>query len=296
MKNGILITIGVAVWAALKGAAKLLKILITLLTEIVIFFGLYIPLFYLLFGLILLATTTFSLGGTGTDQIIYYVGLGASCIAAVIIAIRNSLVRPLSAIFAPIAEFFRSNRDRKRAQREELEGDYPYENGDYRGAPLRDGYGQAHYGVDPRDLYRAPAYDDRARYDDDGYDERLRPTTPAAYPAYGGYERAYPRDPYYYRSERVERATPYAEHSAPVGTPSSDRYVAPAEYNAPSSYEGGASRFDAPSPRAPEAERPLLYYSERRPGILVMEYSDRFELYREDENGRVYVGTEYKDE
>ena len=77
VKNGILITIGVAVWAAIKGAAKLLKIIITLLTEIVIFLGLYIPLFYLLFGVVMLAATDFTLGGTGADQIIYYVGLGA---------------------------------------------------------------------------------------------------------------------------------------------------------------------------------------------------------------------------
>ena len=29
---------------------------------------------------------------------------------------------------------------------------------------------------------------------------------------------------------------------------------------------------------------------------MIKEYSDRFELYRDDANGREYIGTEYKDE
>ena len=296
MKNGILITIGVAVWAALKGAAKLLKILITLLTEIVIFFGLYIPLFYLLFGLILLATTTFTLGGSGTNQIIYYVGLGASCLASAIISIRNLFVKPLSALFAPLVAFFRKSREKKEDRRDEFDGDYPEEEGlGFRDDRLRDRYGYDRYDVDPRDRYGAPVYEERAGYDD-SYD---RARTIPAYSPYGGYERAYPRDPYYSRSERPERVDPYGE-PAPVDYPSSERYAdrasTPRQNIATSPYADETSRFDAPSPRVPESERPLIYYSERRPGILVMEYSDRFELYREDQSGRVYVGTEYKDE
>ena len=45
-----------------------------------------------------------------------------------------------------------------------------------------------------------------------------------------------------------------------------------------------------------DGERPLVYYSQRRPGVLVEEYSDRFELYREDASGRTHIGTEYKED
>ena len=40
----------------------------------------------------------------------------------------------------------------------------------------------------------------------------------------------------------------------------------------------------------------MIYYSKRRPGILVNEYSDRFELYDESDGTRRFIGTEYKDE
>ena len=57
---------------------------------------------------------------------------------------------------------------------------------------------------------------------------------------------------------------------------------------------GGRDGYEEGYPSPPE--RPLIYYSQRRPGVLVKEYSDRFELFREDADGRHYIGTEYKDE
>ena len=249
MKNGFLMALGVAIWAALKQIFKFVGTIIQFLTSLFLFLGLYIPLFYVMFGLILLVATPFTFGGTGTYQILYYVGLGLSCLAAVIISVRNLLVKPISSIFS----VFRKNSkdryddeadedddrrygDEKRRDRRDAyrgrEDDYP-PRGDY---PPRDAYAPRSYGYPPRDEY-------------------------APYP-YDGYP---PREGRY-------------------GYPPAPRYSRPQE------------DYDMRFRGREEGERPLVYYSQRRPGVLVEEYSDRFELYREEASGRVHIGTEYKDD
>lgn len=303
MKNGLLITMGIAAWAVIKGVAKLFKALLTVLTNLVIFFGLYIPLFYVVFGVILLAATDFSFGGMGTDQILYFVGLGLCGAASLIISIRNVFVRPISFVFAPIVDYFRDVRAEKDARRAEEDRDYgrdPYGREDL--PPYRDPYGREE--VPPyRDPYdrEPPRYAARDRYyDRDPYAEGGDSYAPR------GYAPEYSRDPYrreeeradyppqdYYREEPRDYARdPYRDEQSVRAHQDypEERPAAPAYVDSP------YPRFDVRPPREPEAERPLIYYSRRRPGILVKEYSDRFELYREDMNGREYVGTEYKDE
>ena len=70
MKNGIIITITLAVWWLVKMFFKLLKTIVEFLSTVIVFLGLYFPLFYIVFGLILLATTSFTFGGTGTYQLL----------------------------------------------------------------------------------------------------------------------------------------------------------------------------------------------------------------------------------
>lgn len=310
VKNGVLVALGVAVWAALKGVAKIIKVLITVLTNVIIFFGLYIPLFYGLFGVLLLALTDFTLGGTGTNQILYYIGLGLCFFASVIITVRTVFVRPISAIFEPLINLIRDFRDRKAARRAEKEG-----------------YDED---LDPSDEY-APDRRDRYR-DEDPYErEPLRYARGREYPAYedryagyaprDAYAPAPSRDPYaaprdeYDSMRDVYRQTApqddyyrdvpaYGEQRDPARTtyepaPEADRRGYPddrAPYDRAPYGESRYPRFGIRPPREPEAERPLIYYSRRRPGILVEEYSDRFDLYREDVNGRVFVGREYKGE
>ncbi len=249
MKNGFFMALALAIWGALKLVFKGLKVVVEVLTSLVMFLGLYIPLFYLLFGLILLAATDFTFGGTGVNQILYYIGLALSCAAAVIISVRNLLVRPFSGIFSA---FKRSSKDR-----------YDDEDGDRR--PRR--------GYDDEDERRGDYGDGRRR---DPYYE-ARPYDG------GGFS---PRDPY------AEPSDPYARSGRP--SPYGER-----------AYEGGGysrdsrdySRDDLGYPLpAEEGERPVVYYSKRRPGVLVKEYSDRFELFREDASGRTYIGTEYKED
>ena len=241
--------------------AKLLRAVIQVLASLIVFLGLYIPLFYLVFGIILLAATDFSFGGMGADQVMYYIGLALCCVAAVIIAVRNAIVRPISHVFQPLREY-----------REEVSGARPSER-DHREYEER--YGEERYSRDERDRsvyqrradYREEPYGRRNEYYADRYEEDNRYADPL-------------RDPYDRNEEGGREPSRYEERATRYPYDRRDR-----EY-------GGQERM-----REPEPERPLIYYSRRRPGVLVKEYNDRFELFQESADGeRRYIGTEYKDE
>ena len=250
MKNGFFMALALAVWGALKLFFSFLKKAIEVLSSIILYLGLYIPLFYIVFGLILLATTSFTFGGTGTYQILYFVGLGLCCIAALVITIRNLVVRPFSSVFAA----FRGKKEEDYDRRSRYD--------------------------DEDDRYYADR-DDR-RYGDRRYADRRRRD-----------RRDYDDEDDYYEEDRYERARP-----------SRDRYERDRDYDR-EEYEDRRRRpvtrsyyeeDDEPQTSPARGERPLVYYSQRRPGVLVKEYSDRFELFTEDARGESHIGTEYKEE
>ena len=298
MKNGIIVTIVLAVWSILKLAAKLIKTIIWALTNIVIFFGLYYPLFYLAFGLVLLATTDFTLGYMGTNQILYFVGLGLCGVASVIVTWKTIVVRPISWVIEPFVNYFAEIKEEKRRRRalQNGEGEFVEGDPDRRMIDRPAEQDQRYYGeggrypYDPRyDAHGGYApYDPRRTFSREGYRERVpleqnaaEGQAPASY--YPPREE-YSRDGYLPNyAPRDDYAHTYAPRDAYAPTqPPRDEYPS-------SSYRGAY-------PVREREERPMIYYSRRRPGVLVKEYSDRFELYEETANGRQYVGTEYKDD
>ena len=239
MKNSIIFTAWLIIWSVVKLCFKLLGAIIQVLASLIVFFGLYIPLFYGVFGIVLLSVTDFTIGVMGTDQILYFIGFGLCGVAAVIISIRNLIVRPLSSVFAPLVEYredVRRRKEERRLKKAQERGEEP-----------------------PR------SYDDGRReyYGQGGYEPNAVP--------YPYAPRPYERDPYY------------------GGSVEGDASYYPPQGGYPAYGEGG--RGFAPAP-----ERPLIYYSKRRPGVLVKEYSDRFELFDDSDGSRRYIGTEYKDE
>ncbi len=250
MKNGIFMAIVLAVWGFLKLVFKLLKSVIQVLSSLIVFLGLYIPLFYVFFGLILLATTDFTFGGTGTDQMLYYIGLGLCCVASAIITIRNLLIRPISSVFAAFRKEdapARSRSYRDRDDEYDRKRRYAFEDEGTQRAEYRRRDGACFYREEDDYAYDGPSYRDRSFYQK--RNER------------------FPED-------RVDGYTSvrekYSSHSSDMSYRETDRNIG--------------------------AERPLIYYSKRRPGVLVKEYSDRFELFSEDRNGQRYLGTEYKED
>ena len=310
MKNGIIISITFAIWWVIKMFFKLLKTIIEFLSIVIVFLGLYFPLFYVVFGIILLATTSFSFGGTGTDQILYYIGLGLCCIASIMISVSNALVKPIASLLEP----FRAYREEVRRSRSERRGDGRYED-DYDGEA----------GEDRRD-HRSPSDRRFNEYDRDyrgnaEYREDREPYYRRDPSGEGEYRSPYSRDDY--APDRYAASSDYSygsgnrwgdeqdrprfdyEEGPRFAQPREPYYVerrdysgyAPREEQEPSSpRELQRERYSAPMPREPMPERPLIYYSKRRPGVLVKEYSDRFELYQEDSRGCRYIGTEYKDD
>ncbi len=268
VKNGIIFMVSIIIWTIIKLVFKLLAVIVKVLASLIIFFGLYIPLFYGVFGIILLATTEFTFGGAGTDQVLYYIGFGLCCVASVIISIRNLIVRPLSTVFAPFVEYrdeVRKARDGMRKRDGEEGSDGPR---DPRAYDPRYGQGYPPYGEYPQQYTDRQPYDASSQYRPHApyYEDAPRGGNPYEAPR-PPYDRqwAEPRAPYY-GDDRAEPQTSYPDY-------------------------GRDPRAYVPAP-----ERPLIYYSKRRPGVLVKEYSDRFELF-EDDNGEMrYIGTEYKDE
>lgn len=77
----------------------LLKAIVIILGDILIFFGLYIPGLYLLFGATLSRYLDFSMINPGTDRTLFFVGLGLCLVCAVIITIRNLIIKPFKTVF-----------------------------------------------------------------------------------------------------------------------------------------------------------------------------------------------------
>lgn len=302
MKDGIIFTILLIVWTVIKLVFKLIWVIVKVLATLFLFFGLYIPLFYSVFGIILLATTDFTLGVMGTDQVLFYIGLGLCGVASVIITIRNLIVRPFSAIFAPFLEY----RDEIKKERDKFRKDAPEQGA--QGDPRTGGVGYDPYyaqnsGYPPYgDPYAAQRYP---------FPQQQYPPQPG-YPYQQDGQMPYsPRHPYDARPDYSPRDAYGAADSMPPppappyygggeGSAYPPRYPGEQQPMAPDVRQDPYSREPYPSPQSrgfsPAPERPLVYHSKRRPGILVKEYSDRFELYDESDGTRRYIGTEYKDE
>lgn len=290
MKDGIIFTILLIVWTVIKLFFKLLWVIVKILATLFLFFGLYIPLFYAVFGIVLLATTDFTLGVVGTDQILYYIGLGLCGVASVIISIRNLIVRPFSSIFAPFLEY----RDAVKKEREKFDKNKDGEKEKPEAQPVEPYYGQGGYPPYSGQPY-PPQYPSPypPQYPQNAQPYPYQSYAPRQPYDYAGHTESAPRQPYYGQGGYPpfgEQGNDYPPYLG--GTPAQqENAVRPAPSPYPQSYPPTNNAGFVPAP-----ERPLIYYSKRRPGILVKEYSDRFELYDESDGTRRYIGTEYKDE
>jgi len=283
MKNGFFVAFFLAIWGAIKLFFGFLKKLIQVLSSLIVYLGLYVPLFYMLFGVILLLTTDFTLGGGGTEQILFFVGLGLCCIVSIIIMVRNFLVKPFSSIFAAF-------RKRDRYDDEADHGRHSRRSSRYDERDDRRRRDDRRYADDRR---HSDDYDDRRREDDDYYDDRRKRNDDYYDDRRRGrtYEDRFRRD-----DDLDDRRRRDDRYEDPYER--SDRRRENDRYDDGYEPRDRRDRYeDEPRPRREyEAEKPLIYYSKRRPGVLVKEYSDRFELYQETSGGRDYIGTEYKDE
>lgn len=78
---------------------------IKFIANVMVFFGLYIPFFYLIWGEILLLFTDFHISPYNTDLGLYLFGLVLSLFCSVIISIRTIIIKPFKALFGRDEKF-----------------------------------------------------------------------------------------------------------------------------------------------------------------------------------------------
>ncbi|MBQ2714427.1 MAG: hypothetical protein IJF76_02220 [Clostridia bacterium] len=130
----VLTIVATGIFFVLKFIFWLLKCIVTVLGDFIIFFGLYIPGLYLIFGALLVRFSNFSFTTPSTDLNLFFMGLGLSVLCAVIITIRNLVVKPFKAVFGKTKEKtkeniksrprFKKSEDKPRRQ-EENNSPYP---------------------------------------------------------------------------------------------------------------------------------------------------------------------------
>ena len=192
--------IAAGIFFLLKIVYWILKLIVSVLADIFIFFGLYIPALFLIFGVVLTKFTDFSFTSLDTNLNLYVVGLGLCVLCAVIITIRNLIIRPFKIVFGKTKEKTKKTlADRPKFKREDKE-----------------------------DRRRVEEKSFDKRQDEKSFDEKDK------------------------REESIDNE---------------------------------------------REERPLIYRSEIYPEIIVHEYEDRFDLYKEvDGYGKKFFRTEYKEQ
>ncbi|NCA66912.1 MAG: hypothetical protein EOM87_02485 [Clostridia bacterium] len=195
--NGVLI--GIAIVAVVKALMFIFKVSVKTISNVIVFLGLYIPLFYSVFALIIYSMFSLDFNTLNLELILLLSGLGLSFLCSAIIAIRNLIVKPFKSIFVS-------------ANSQEF-----------------------------------PTY----RREEQRYYERRRATTPRYYDE---------------------------------------------EYNYGEDYRGVEERErNAINNERVSEVAPMVYYSEREPNLLIYEYEDRFEVFRDDgREPKRYIRTEYK--
>lgn len=108
---------------------KFLGYVVRFLSTIMLYFGLYVPFFYLLYGLIIHLTLGVALFDFSTNSQLYLLGLLLCLVSSVIISVRNIILTPLKSAL----KFYDSRKrpEKPLVYRSELMPDliiYEYEN------------------------------------------------------------------------------------------------------------------------------------------------------------------------
>lgn len=87
--------------------------LIKLIANIMVFFGLYIPFFYLIYGGILILFANFSLIPYNANAGLFYFGLILCVFCSIIISVKSLIIKPFKAIFGRDEQDYRQSLPRK---------------------------------------------------------------------------------------------------------------------------------------------------------------------------------------
>ena len=96
-KTGTKIIFGVVLLGVLKLLFTVIKQFVRVTANVLVYFGLYVPFFYLLWGVVLSVLGAFSFAAISINSILFYVGLALCLGVSVCIFVRNYGRKPMSA-------------------------------------------------------------------------------------------------------------------------------------------------------------------------------------------------------
>lgn len=98
--KGLGFLFGLSFSTVLKVVCKFFKSVVTFIAEVLYYFGLYVPLAYLIYGGILYGVFQFDPFSLSTDSKLYLFGLGLCFVASIIITVKTLIVKPLKSLFS----------------------------------------------------------------------------------------------------------------------------------------------------------------------------------------------------
>lgn len=97
-KTGTKIIFGVVLLGVLKLVYTIIKHFVRITANVLVYFGLYVPFFYLLVGVVLSALGAFDFSSVSVNSVLFYVGLALCLGVAICIFIRNYGRKPVSSV------------------------------------------------------------------------------------------------------------------------------------------------------------------------------------------------------
>ncbi len=91
--------VGVSLSSVLRVIFKILKYLVSFIADVLYYFGLYVPLAYLVYGGVLYGVFKFEPFSLSYDSMLYLFGLGLCVIASVILTVKKLIIKPIREAF-----------------------------------------------------------------------------------------------------------------------------------------------------------------------------------------------------
>ena len=135
-KSGSRLVLVVALLVALKVAYTVIKEFVKILAKVIVYFGLYVPFGYFLFGVVLVATGAFDFEVASLDSILFYVGLALCFGVSICLFIHSYGKKPVYTIIAGSGAAIRAAVPPKRARHRQVREVKRPERGESDGHPL----------------------------------------------------------------------------------------------------------------------------------------------------------------
>ena len=115
--------LGVALLAALRVAYTIIKQFVKVTANVIVYFGLWVPFFYFLMGVVFVAIGAFSFSVVSINMVLFYIGLALCFGVAVGIFVRSYRRKPISSVAAGSADAVRRVTAKRKKRVREVASD-----------------------------------------------------------------------------------------------------------------------------------------------------------------------------